>query len=323
MANGVVEVRPHVPFRVRVLNLAGEARTLRKDTVLGFGLPHPTAVFTVDTDAAYDTSPVKEKASAASPPDESWKTDVSLGHLEEDERQRVLAMLARHQSMWDGHLGTFTATSHRIELVPDARPVHCHPYRAGPRARQAETAEVEKMLREGVIGPATTEWASPVVLVPQPDGSLRFCVDYRRLNAITVRDTYPLPLMDECIDSLGDSCVFSTLDCNTGYWQIPLHEADRDKTTFCSHAGTYRFIRMPFGLRNAPATFQRAIEIILSGLKWKTCLVYLDDIIVYSTSREAHLQHLDEVLSTLEKAGLPSSYQSVTSSRRQLTTSDT
>ena len=148
---------------------------------------------------------------------------------------------------------------------------------------------MEKMLRAGVIEPAATERAPPVVLVPKPDGSLRFCVDYRRLNAITVRDRYPLPHMDECIDSLGDSCVFSTLDCNTGYWKIPLHEADRDKTTFCPHAGTYPFIRMPFGLRNAPATFQRAIDILLSGLEWKTCLVYLDDIIVYATSREAHL----------------------------------
>ena len=131
------------------------------------------------------------------------------------------------------------------------------------------------MLAEHVIEPATCEWASPIVLVPKPDGSLRFCVDYRRLNAITVPDTYPLPRMDECIDSLGDAVVFTTLDCNSGYWQIPVHPEDRDKTTFTSHYGIYRFLRLPFGLRNAPATFQRAIDIILSGVKWKTCVVYL------------------------------------------------
>ena len=110
--------------------------------------------------------------------------------------------------------------------------------------------------------------------------------------------------MDECIDSLGDAVVFSTLDCNSGYWQIPLHEADWDKTTFCSHAGTFRFLRIPFRLRNAPATFQRAIDIILSGLKWRTCLVYLYDIIIYSTSREDHFRHVDEVLTTIRDAGL-------------------
>jgi Reverse transcriptase (RNA-dependent DNA polymerase) len=217
--------------------------------------------------------------------------------------------------MWDGHLGTFTATSHRIELVPDARPVHCQPYRAGPNAQLVETTEVESMLRSGVIEPATSEWASPVVLVPKHDGSLRFCIDYRKLNAITVRDTYPLPRMDECIDSLGDAVVFSTLDCNSGYWQIPLDEADRDKTTFSSHAGTFRFLRIPFGFRNAPATFQRAFDIILSVLKWRTSLVYLDDIIIYSTSREDHYHHVDEVLTTLGKAGLSLKLKNVTSSR--------
>ena len=87
--------------------------------------------------------------------------------------------------------------------------------------------------------------------------------------------------MDECIDSLGDAVIFTTLDCNSGYWQIPVHPDDRDKTTFTSHYGIYRFLRLPFGLRNAPATFQRAIDIILSGFKWKTCLVYLDDVIVF------------------------------------------
>jgi hypothetical protein len=99
---------------------------------------------------------------------------------------------------------------------------------------------------------------------------------------------YPLPRIDECIDSLGDAVVFWTLDCNSGYWQIPLDEADRDKTTFCSHAGSFRFLRMFFGLLNAPATFQRAIDIILSGLKWRTCLVYLDDVIIYPCPLQCH-----------------------------------
>jgi Reverse transcriptase (RNA-dependent DNA polymerase) len=121
---------------------------------------------------------------------------------------------------------------------------------------------------------------------------------------MTVPDTYPLPRMDECIDSLGDAVIFTTLDCNSGYWQIPVRPEDREKTTFTSHYGIYRFLRLPFGLRNAPATFQRAIDIILSGVRWKTCLVYLDDVIVFSSDRKAHLTHVDEVLTVLSKAGL-------------------
>ncbi len=142
------------------------------------------------------------------------------------------------------------------------------------------------------------------MLVPKSDGSLPFCVEYRRLNTLTVRDAYPLPRMDECIDSLGDACVFTTLDCTSGFWQIPVHPADRDKTTFTSHFGTYRFMRMPFGLRNAPDTFQRAVDIILAGVKWKSCLVYLDDVIVFSRNIEEHFDHLQDVLRLLEQAGV-------------------
>ncbi len=96
------------------------------------------------------------------------------------------------------------------------------------------------MLEKGVIELAQSPWASPVVLVPKPDGMLRFCVDYRKLNAITVRDTYPIPRMDECIDSLGSAKIFSTLDCNSGFWQIPIGEKDRDKTAFVWHSRLYR-----------------------------------------------------------------------------------
>jgi Reverse transcriptase (RNA-dependent DNA polymerase) len=108
--------------------------------------------------------------------------------------------------------------------------------------------------------------------------------------------------MEECIDSLGDATIFSTLDCNSGYWQIPVHPDDRAKTTFTSHEGLYRFLRMPFGLRNAQETFQRFVDITLAGLTLKICLVYLDDIIIFSKTKEEHLEHLDAVLHLLSIA---------------------
>ena len=151
------------------------------------------------------------------------------------------------------------------------------------------------MKRAKVIEPAQSEWASPVVMVTKKDGSPRFCVDYRKLNANTIRDAYPIPRMDDCIDSLGGASIFTTLDCNSGYWQIPIMPEDRDKTAFVSHAGAWQFLRMPFGLTNAPATFQRALDILLSGVKWQFCLVYLDDVIIFSKSEEEHLLHVDQV----------------------------
>ena len=118
----------------------------------------------------------------------------------------------------------------------------------------------------------------------------------------TLMYAYPLPRMDDCIDSLGDAAVFSTLDCNLGYWQIPMSDEDMDKTAFVSHLGTFRYRRMPFGLKNAPATFQRALDIILSGVRWQVCLIYLDDVIVFSKDYASHLRHLDEVLTLLREA---------------------
>ena len=160
------------------------------------------------------------------------------------------------------------------------------------------------MMEQDVIEPCTSEWASPVVFAPKKDGSTRFCVDYRRLNAVTKPDVYPLPRMDDCLDSLGDAMIFTTLDANSGYWQLPVAEEDRDKTTFTTFAGTFRYKRMPFGLRSAPATFQRALDIILSGVRWQTCLIYLDDVIIFSKDIDSHLKDVDEVLQLLHQAGV-------------------
>ena len=233
-----------------------------------------------------------------------WRDTLRIDGKFSDLRERVVSLLEPFQSMWDGTLGELKATEHRIDLMPDSKPVHQAPYRAGPTQRQREKEEIDNMLAKGVIEPANTEWASPIVFVPKSDGSLRFCVDYRRLNAMTIRDSYPIPRMDECLDSLGDAVVFSTLDCNSGYWQIPVAERDRDKTAFVSHFGLYRWLRMPFGLKNAPATFQRAADVILAAVKWQFALVYLDDVIVYSKSVEEHFDHLAYVLRLLQKAGL-------------------
>jgi hypothetical protein len=141
-------------------------------------------------------------------------------------------------------------------------------------------------------------------LVPKRDGGMRFCVDYRKLKNLTERDVYPLPRLDECIDSPGDAVVFSTLDANSGYWQVSMHPCDRDKNTLTCHVGIFRFKRIPFGLRNAPSTFQRAMDVILSGVHWQKYLCYLDDIIVFSSSMESHVEDLDKVLSLLRDAGV-------------------
>lgn len=113
---------------------------------------------------------------------------------------------------------------------------------------------------------------------------MRFFVDFRRLNASTISDTYPLPRMEDCIDSLGDTKVFTTLESLWLYFQVPFDEKDRDKTTFSSHIGTYRYSRIPFGLRNTQETFQVALNIILSGLLWCMCLVYIDEVIIFSSN---------------------------------------
>jgi len=216
----------------------------------------------------------------------------------------VQLLIDRYKSLWGGQLGKIDVTPHRIALHPGTRPIRSQPYRTGLHHRRLLADQVAKQLTMGVIEPSQSEWSFPVVMVPKPDGSPRFCVDHRRLNDVTVKDTYPLPRMDDCIEFLGEASVFSMLDCNSGYWQIPVAVEDQDKTTFTCHEGTYKYIRLPFGLTNAPATFQRAIDMILSGVKWKTCQFYLDDVIVFSRTVEENTTHLDEVFGVLSRAGV-------------------
>jgi len=216
----------------------------------------------------------------------------------------VHPLMDRYQGLSRGMSGQMDVKPHRIALDPGTRPIWSQPCRTGFHHRRLLAEKVAKQLRMGVIKPSQSEWSFPVVIVPKPDGSPRFCVDYSRLNDVTVKDTCPLPRMDDCFDFLGGASVFSMLDCISGYWKIPLAVEDHDKPTFTWHEGTNECIRLPSGLTKAPATFQRAIAMILSGVKWKTCPVYLNDVIVFSRTVEEHFTHFDEVFGLLSRAGV-------------------
>ena len=163
--------------------------------------------------------------------------------------------------------------------------------------------EVRTLAEQGILKPSLSPWSSPMVSVRKPDGTVRLCIDYRQINKVTTPDPFQIPLIDDLLDSLSEAKFISKLDMTKGFYQIPVAEKDKDKTAFCTPWGKYAFTRMPFGLRNAPATFQRCMNVVLEGLEEFTG-AYIDDVIVYSNSWEEHLRHLREVLDRLRKHGL-------------------
>ena len=169
--------------------------------------------------------------------------------------------------------------------------------------REAVQRELEEMKVHKIIEPANSDWAAPMVLVKKKDGTLRLCVDYRRLNTTTQADAYPMPRIEDMIDQLGKAKYLTTLDLTKGYWQVPVAKRDRPKTVFTTPFGLFQFLRMPFGLTGVLATFQRMIDHLLQGLGEFTG-AYLDDVVVFSVTWEEHMQHVEAVLTRLREAGL-------------------
>lgn len=230
----------------------------------------------------------------------------SCKHLQSIDRIKLKQLLVKHSELFaksGDDLGRTSLVTHKID-TGDARPIKQAPRRP-PRAFAGEEEKiVQSQLEAGVIEESTSPWASPLVYVRKKDGSTRPCVDYRRLNEVTAKDAYPLPRVNDCLDCLSGAKYFSTLDLQSGYWQLLVDEKDRPKTAFATKSGLYQYITMPFGLCNAPSTFERCMELVLRGLQWKTLLVYLDDIIVFASSVQDSLCRLDTVFAKLSKAGL-------------------
>ena len=214
-------------------------------------------------------------------------------------------LLLKWRPVWDEQerVGRTQRWEHRVE-TGTAQPIALPMRRVAWAERDLIRDEVDKMRAQGVVVESDSPWSSPPVLVKKKDGTVRFCIDYRNLNEVTVPDQYPLPRIDDVLDALEHGRYFSVIDLKSGYWQIPMRAGDAAKTAFRTADGLFQFTVMPFGLRNAPATFQRLMDVVFSGLKWQGLLVYLDDIIVYSADAQSHLQLLEQVLSRLADAGL-------------------
>jgi hypothetical protein len=196
------------------------------------------------------------------------------------------------------------ACDHQINLEPGSGPPHSPIYPlSGVQLAELRT-QLEELLERGFIRPSTSPFGAPILFVPKKDGGWRLCIDYRALNRVTVRNQHPLPRIDEMFEQLHGSVVFSKLDLASGYHQIRMHEDSVVKTAFKTRYGHYEFLVMPFGLTNAPATFQSVMNSVLSPYLDRFVLVYLDDILIYSSSLSEHLVHLRKVLAALREAKL-------------------
>ena len=200
------------------------------------------------------------------------------------------------------NLGKSKLLPHKIELLPNTTPVKLKPYRLSKSQMVALKKILDKLKENKLIVSSNSTWSFPVVLVPKKNNDWRMCVDYRQLNNVTIKDSYALPLIDEIFMFIGKNAkVLSTIDLFSGYHQIPMHIDDQDKTTFTTMFGNYKFCVMPFGLCNAPASFQREMNRIFFDLIGVCLFIYIDDLVIFSDSVESHIIHLNKVFSILKE----------------------
>ena len=257
---------------------------------------------------SYMCSPIIQDNSDRSEEDKSKKAfQLDTNNLTEEETDKAIQILDKWKKLIPTSatdLGHTSKVKHKIELTDD-RPIK-QPYRRIPPGVFTEVKEhLQEMLSIGAIRPSTSPWSSNVVIVRKKDGTIRFCIDFRKLNAKTKKDAYGIPKIDDTLHLLSGAKYFSKLDLKSGYWQVELEEKDKEKTAFqVPGLGFWECTVMPFGLTNAPATFQRLMERCMGDINLQDCLIYLDDIIIFSKTIEEHIERLDKVFQRLDDFNL-------------------
>lgn len=217
--------------------------------------------------------------------------------------QRIQQVLNKYAEVFQDSkkLPPHMVFDHAITLLPDATLVNSRPYRYSPTQKDEIERQVSEMIEAGIVTPSMSPFASPVLLVNKKDGSWRFYVDYRKLNSITVKSKFPMPIVDELLDELASTSLFSKLDLKSGYHQIRMVEGDELKTAFKTHHGKFQFRVMPFGLTNAPTIFQCVMNSVFAPYMRKLVLVFMDDILVYNKNMAEHVKHLEIMLEILKQ----------------------
>ena len=294
---------------VRCLNLSSEPQELKSGSVIG--LYQPIEEDQIE-EAPIRARSILDRTSQATVADCPEHVLPLLNQTREvcdtveqyNQMAHLLTAYADVFSAGDSDVGRTDLVQHSIPLLEGTKPIRQPPRRLGAEKDKEVEDQVAQLVEKGMVEPTDGSWSSPVVLVRKKDQSWRLCVDYRRLNAVTRKDAYPLPRIDDSLDALSGSIYFSTLDLVSGYWQVPLDEEAQQRSAFVTRGGLWRWKVLPFGLTSAPATFERLMERVLKGLQWRTLLLYLDDIIVFSKDFYSHLERLEEVFQRFRAARL-------------------
>ena len=227
--------------------------------------------------------------------------DAKLSHLPPDQKADMKGLLNQYPELFTDVPRRTHLVSHNVD-VGDATPIKQHPYRLSPDKRQYMEKEIKYMLENDIIEVSDSPWSSPCILIPKPNGEYRFCTDYRKVNAVTKTDSYPIPRIDDCIDQIGKSKFVTKFDLLKGYWEIPLSESAKQISAFVTPTGLYQYKVTPFGMKNSGSTFQRFINGVVKDLEG--CGVYIDDIIVYSQNWSDHVNQIKALFERLNDANL-------------------
>ena len=298
---------------VKIMNPGATSKSIRQKTTIAeirtLGLGEQLHTMNKEDTDKVMSSTVRDHATTDAPEDFKGMFDLSKSTFSDTEKETLMSLLWNYQDIFaapGSTLGCTDLMQFEMELKEDAVPFKARPYRSNPLVRKEIKRQVQEMLDKDIIEPSTSQFGSPVLLVTKPDGSYRFCIDYRKLNSMTKIDCHPISRTDDCLESLGasNSKYFTSLDLESGYWQLPVHPDSRPLTAFVTHDGLYQCKRMSFGLVNAPSVFTRLMSLVLQGLSWEICLVYLDDVIVFSSSFEQHVERLRLVFDRFRSAKL-------------------
>ncbi len=315
MPDALVEIK-EFSFYMCVYNRSKDAHRLTKNTKVGSVhyqsndeimcniLNQMNQPPTTDQSAQLHSMQANEQQHSSDPTSVDHILEKLVDHIDDKQhRNDFLNILRQNKRSFDtSKMTTANTKIHHTINTGDHLPTSIRPYYKTVQQRKEMQQEVAMLLKQGILRPSNSPWSSPVLLKKKPDGTYRFLVDFRRLNSITKKDSYPQPSAEELLHRLAGHRYFTKLDLKSGYFQIPIHESDIPKTAIATQDGLYEFTVLAQGLMNAPPTFQRVMNELLANGRWDYVVVYLDDIVIFSKIIEEHKQHVADVISTLHKS---------------------